>query len=293
MGRRVVAALAIAVLAISFAGPLFRLAAPTPPLVASGLRLLLAATCLLPFSLRAHRQGRLPATHLRWGVVAGGLYGLHFGAWVWSLKLTSVAASVTLVTATPLLLAIIGVATGRDRPTGRLWLAIGLATAGVGVIGGAHLELAGDALVGDALALLGAAAMAGYLLVVRRLGRVDPLGFTGIAAAVGGVTLLGTALVLGHAPVAASPAAWGWLALAAAIPQLVGHSLLTWSLRHTTPTVVGLATVGEPVGASLIAWLVLGEAVTGEVAAGSAIILVAVVTALWRPRPALLVEEDG
>ena len=51
--------------------------------------------------------------------------------------------------------------------------------------------------------------------------------------------------------------------------------------------------MGEPVGASLIAWLVLGEAVTGEVAAGSAIILVAVVTALWRPRPALLVEEDG
>ncbi|MEZ4465862.1 MAG: DMT family transporter [bacterium] len=290
MGRSTLAALAVAVLAISFAGPLFRLAAPTPPLVASGLRLVLAAACLLPFSARAWRRGRLPPAHLRWGLVAGALYGVHFGAWVWSLTLTSVAASVTLVTATPLLLALVGVATGRDRPTRRLWLAIGLATVGVGIIGGSHLELAGDALLGDALAFLGAAAMAGYLLVVRRLGRVDPLGFTGIAAAVGGLGLLLVAALLGIAPVAASPAAWGWLALAAAVPQLVGHSLLTWSLRHTTPAIVGMATVGEPVGASIVAWLVLGEAVTGEVAVGSVIILAAVITALWRPRP-LLVEE--
>lgn len=277
-----VAPLGLAIVALSFAGPFFRAAEPTHPLVASGLRLAIASVILLPFALRARRRGHLPNLHLRWGGVAGVLYGVHFGAWVWSLTLTSMAASVTLVTATPLLLAVIGVVTGRDRPDGRLWTAIGLATAGVLVIGGSHLELAGPALLGDALALVGAAAMAGYLLVVRRLGSVDPFGFIGVAAPVGAAILLGSAALLGHPPVAAHPAAWGWLVLAALVPQLIGHTLLTWALRHTAPALVGLATVGEPVGASLIAWLWFGEAITGQVALGSAIILGAVAVAVRR-----------
>jgi len=278
-------ALALAVSAIAFAGPFFKAAAPTPPLVASGLRLAMAAVCLLPLIVLARRRGRLPNRHLRWGLVAGVLYGLHFGAWVWSLELTSVAASVTLVTATPLLLGVVGVLSGRDFPTPRLWGAILLATVGVLIIGGSDLQLAGGALVGDALALLGAAAMAAYLWVVRRLGAVDPFAFTGLAAGTGAIVLLGVAALLGQAPVAASPAAWGWLALAAALPQLVGHSLLTWSLRHTTPTAVGLATVVEPVGASLIVWLWRGEVPTVQVAVGSLIILTAVVVAVRRSRP--------
>jgi drug/metabolite transporter (DMT)-like permease len=276
------APLLLAIVALSFAGPFFRAAEPTHPLVAAGLRLALASTLLVPFAVRAYRAGRLPPAHLRAGLLAGAFYGLHFGAWVWSLTLTSMAASVTLVTATPLLLALIGVATGRDRPSPRLWVAISLATVGVLIIGGSHLELAGPALIGDALAFLGAAAMAGYLLVVRRLGAVDPLGFTGVAAATGGVILLCAGALLGQAPLAASPAAWGWLALAALVPQLIGHSLLTWALRHVGPAVVGLATVGEPVGASIIAWLWFGEAVTGQVAVGSVVILVAVGVAVRR-----------
>ena len=280
------AALVLAIVALSFAGPFFRAAEPTHPLVAAGLRLAMASLVLLPLAVRAHRRGRLSRAQIRGGLLAGAFYGLHFGSWVWSLGLTSMAASVTLVTATPLLLALVGVATGRDRPTPRLWAGIGLATAGVLIIGGSHLTLDGPALLGDALAFLGAAAMAGYLLVVRRLSATgeapDPFGFTGIAAATGAVLLLGTGALLGHPPLPASAAALGWLALAALVPQLIGHSLLTWSLRFVGPATVGLATVGEPVGSSLIAWLWFGEAITGQVALGSVVILVGVVVALRR-----------
>ena len=60
----------------------------------------------------------------------------------------------------------------------------------------------------------------------------------------------------------------------------MGHTLLTWTLRHTGPTVVGMATVGEPVGASLLGYLVLGEAVGPWAAVGCGITLFAVVLAL-------------
>ena len=273
-------ALVAAVLSISFAGPFFRMAQPTAPLVSAGLRLAIASALLAPFVWRGWRAGRLPRAHVKAGLLAGVLYGVHFGAWVWSLALTSITASVTLVTATPVLLAVIGVITGRDRPSGRLWRAIGVATVGVLIIGGTHLTADPTALLGDALAFLGAAAMAAYMLVVRPLKDVDPLAFTGVAAMVGAAVLLTSATMLGLPLTAASPQAWGFLLLAALIPQLIGHTLLTWSLRHTPPAVVGMATVGEPVGSTIIAFMWWGEVVGWQVGLGCAVTLVGVLAAL-------------
>ncbi len=278
----VAVALAVAIVAISFAAPSFRKAAPTPPLVAAGLRLAMAAVILAPLLVRARARGTLTQPLLRGAAVAGAFYGLHFGAWVWSLTLTSVAASVTLVTATPLLLALLAWITGRDRPDRRLTAALALAAVGVALIGGADLEASPSALAGDALALLGSAAMGGYLLVGRRLGPMDVGAFQAIACAVGAILLLGVSAALGLPLRAASPAAWGWLALATAVPQLVGHTLLTWSLRHTTPTVVAMATVAEPVGATALAWLWLGDAVAPLTAVGCGLTLTAVLLALRR-----------
>lgn len=285
--RAVALALVAAATAISFAAIFFRLAAPTHPLVAAGFRLVVAATLLAPVTLRARASGRLTGPVLRGAVVAGLLYGVHFGAWVASLGMTSVAASVTIVTATPLLLATVSLATGRDRPDRRLWGALALGVLGVAVIGASHVGAGDDALLGDALAGLGAAAMAGYLLVARRLGHSLPvLAFAGIATAVGGVTLLGTAAALGHSPLPPTAEAAGWLLLAALVPQLVGHTLLTWALRWATPTAVGISTLGEPVGATLLGWAWLAEVPSATVLAGCAITLAGVVAAARAGRAA-------
>ena len=291
-GARVAAALGGALLALSFAAPLFRLAAPTHPLVAAGLRLLLAAVVLAPLAVRAARRGRFPAAHRRGAVVAGLCYGLHFGAWVSSLTLTTVAASVTLVTCTPLLLGVFGALTGRDPPTPRFWGALACAGAGLVIIGGADLANAAvpGALLGDALALLGAFSIAGYFLTARRLGpELDVTAFS--AVAVGAASLLGAAGLLGVPLLPASPTALGAIVACTLVPQLVGHSLLTWALRHTGPASVAMATVGEPVGATLLTWWWLGESPTTTVLLGCSVTLVGVGVALTIPaRPSL---RDG
>lgn len=282
--RAVPVALAVAIASISFAAIFFRLASPTHPLVVAATRLALAALVLAIPSARASIRGRVSRRTLLAGVACGILYAAHFGTWVTSLTLTSVASSVTLVTATPLLLALISIATGRDRPERRHWIAIGLATIGLGLIGGADLSLSSAALVGDALAFTGAIAMAFYLLVARSLGEdLDVLVLSGIATAVGALTLFLAALI-GGVPIAfASMESLGWIAMAALVPQLVGHTLLTWSLRHASPTAVGIATVGEPVGSGVLAWIWLGERVTPAEASGCAITLTAVLFSLRRP----------
>lgn len=278
-------ALTVAVVAISFAAIFFKKSQPTHPLVAAGLRLAIAAMVLLPVTIRSIRAGRLTQPHLKAACLAGLFYGVHFGAWVWSLQLTSVAASVTLVTATPLLLAIAALVLKKDLPDSRHWAAIGLALLGLVVIGGGDFGLAPSALVGDGLALAGAAAMAGYLLLVRNCGKVlDVWAFSGIATAVGALLLLGTAILAGISLHPASLEATGFIALAALIPQLIGHTLITWSLRHTRPTVVGLSTVGEPAGAALLAWFWLGEGVSTATAVGCVIVVAAVALAIRERR---------
>jgi drug/metabolite transporter (DMT)-like permease len=99
---------------------------------------------------------------------------------------------------------------------------------------------------------------------------------------VGAATLLGSAVVTGVPIAIPSIEAGVYVALAALVPQLVGHTLLTWSLRHTRPTVVGIATVGEPVGSTLLGFVWLHERVDPMVLVGCAVTLAAVVTAMWR-----------
>jgi len=281
LSRRVPVALGVAVASISFAAIFFKQAAPTHPLIVSAARLAIATLLLSIPTVRAWRAGRLPPPVLRTALLCGVLYGVHFGTWVTSLSMTSVASSVTLVTATPLLLALASLVTGRDRPSARIWGAMALAAIGVTLIGWADLSLSSDALVGDGLALAGAAAMAVYLQRVRRLGKdLDVLAFGGVATAVGALTLLAAALVTGVPLVFASSESLFWILLAALIPQLIGHNLLTWALRHATPTEVGISTIGEPVGATLLAWLWLDESVSATIATGCAITLTAVFVAL-------------
>lgn len=283
--RTAVIAVAVGVLSISFAAIFFELAEPTHPLVAAGVRLALAAIVLAPFTWRTLRARKMSRAAVRAAGWAGLLYAIHFGTWVTSLSMTSVAASVTLVTATPVLLAGAALVTGRDRPDRRHLWAIVLGLVGLVLIGGHDLGADGDALAGDALAIAGAASMAVFLLLVRRLGSdLDVWAFSGIACAVGAGILLACALVA-RVPIAVpSVEAFGWLAAAAIVPQLAGHGALTWALRHLRPTVVGMATVGEPVGATLLAWLWLGETVSAVVAIGCAVTIAAVLIAVWEPR---------
>ncbi len=282
--RRVLLAMAVGVGAIAFAAIFFKKVELMHPLAKSGVRLAMASLLLSPWVVSGWRRGALRG-RWGWGALCGALYALHFGAWVWSLELTTVAASVTLVTATPLLLACVGLLTAQDRPTPRTWLGLGLAAIGVAVIGGADLSASPQALVGDGLALVGAAAMGAYLLAARRLGAtLEVLPFMGVATGVGGAILLGLSAALGLPLTPPSWEAAGWLALAALVPQLVGHVLLTWAVRHATPTQVGLATLGEPVGSTLLGWLWLGEVASPPVLLGCGVVLAALLVSL-RPPP--------
>jgi drug/metabolite transporter (DMT)-like permease len=191
--------------------------------------------------------------------LAGVLLAFHFVSFFLSLELTTVASSTLFVNLHPLFAAGLSVVWLDERPSRREWIGIAIAIAGAMVIGGASLRLGPEAWKGNGLALLGAALIAGYFVIGRvarrRLGIWAYAGWVYLFAAL----VLVPFLLLRGDPFVSYPARDWWIfAGLAAGPMLLGHTGFNWALRYVRAYIVNLAVLGEPIGASLLAWWLLG-----------------------------------
>ena len=266
------------VLAMAWASILIRWA-NAPPLVVGAGRLSAATLLLAPFAWpgAAREWRRLGRDQWLRVLVAGVALGLHFAAWIASLDLTSVANSVVLVSTTPLFVALASPLLLGERVPRMMALSVGLAVAGSVIIGTADAHAATGALAGDLLALGGAVMAAVYVLAGRVLRqRMSLLAYIwptyGLAAL---VLLLGCA-VAGQSPVGYPPRVYGLLVLLAVGPQILGHSSVNWALRYLSPTFVTVTILGEPLGATILALLLLGERPPWTLVAGGIILLLGI-----------------
>ncbi len=203
---------------------------------------------------------RLTRPEWLWVGVAGGALALHFVSWFLSLEYTSVASSTVLVTAHPLYVGLLSALWLREPPSAKEWLAIVVATAGAFWIGWGDFHLGREAFIGDLLAALAALCAALYFIAGRRL-----RGGLGLWSYVAPVYLLaalltgGSMLVRGVPATGYSTETWLLFAAMALGPMLLGHTSFNWALRHVRAYVVSLVALLEPVGATVLAVLVLGS----------------------------------
>ncbi len=276
------AGLLLAVTAVA-TGAVFARLSELPALSKAAWRCGIAALVLAGPALRSGGLRQLPPART---LAAGLLLGLHFGAWISSLDHTSVAVSVLLVNTTPLWVALLSHRINAERvPTGARW---GVA---LGCLGAAALPITealregSPGLTGSLLALLGALGWAGYTLAGRGVVRRVPL--VAYLCACYGSAALGLAVVCaltGQLRVPASSHAWWPILGLALVPQLIGHSMLNWALQSLPAVVVSLAALGEPVVASLLAWILLEETPGLPVLLAAPLILTGVTSAA-RARP--------
>jgi len=181
-------------------------------------------------------------------VLSGAFLALHFALWIASLSYTSVATSVVLVTANPIFVAIASYFFFRERLTRQTILGIAVCLTGAVLIGYGNWRLGPSPLLGGVLALLGALAVAGYLLIGRRLRQnIGLLSYTSLVYTTAGLLLLLAALAFGYPLFGYSTTTYVMLGLLAVVPHLLVHSLLNWSLRFVPATLVTIAVLGEPV----------------------------------------------
>jgi drug/metabolite transporter (DMT)-like permease len=272
--RRAALVLLLAIAAISTGAPFVRWAAPAPPIAIAALRVTFASALLLAAGWRdLGSLARIARRDRPLVALSGVLLAIHFGSWIASLSFTSTAASVALVCTNPIFAALFGQLLG-DRVTPRELLGMAIAAAGCAVLAQGDWQAGGDALVGDALALLGAASSAAYLVVGRRLRTAVPLlPYLGAVNAIAAIALATCALALG-APLTALPAqSYAACAGAAVVWSFIGHSLLNAAVRVTPAHVVALVMLGEPIGSSLITWAAFGEQPPLHAVVGGAVVL--------------------
>jgi len=281
----------VGVLTVSSAAILIRLAqAGAHSLAVAAWRLILATLVLTPLAvLRARREITALSGADWWRVLLSGLMlAIHFVCWITSLSLTSVAASVVLMTTHPIFAAVGSYLLLAEPLERRMIVALGVAVAGSGVIALGDVGQGTHRLLGDLLALLGGVSAAGYFLIGRRLrARLSLLGYVYPVYGTAAIILLAVLLASGVAPLPQGGEPWVWLGLMALGPQILGHSSLNWALRYLSATFVTLATLGEPIGSTLLAWWLLGEVPTPAALVGGALILGGIVLASRAERRAI------
>jgi drug/metabolite transporter (DMT)-like permease len=270
------------VLFVSSGSILVRLAG-APPLALSFYRIGLAALCLAPVAaLPAARAWPGLSRHAGLALLASGVaLALHFATWVTSLSYTSIASSVLLVNTAPLFAVGFARLFLRETAPRIVIVAIAVALVGAVVIAAGDWSAAPSSLTGSLLALAGAVSLALYHVAGRGLRDAMPLTayvFTvwgGAAATLAAFCLVGGVPLGGYD--ARTMACFMALAL---IPTLGGHGLVNRALRALPAPTVGLFLLGEPLGASVLGYLVFGEVPSVSTLAGGVLVVVALALVL-------------
>lgn len=254
--------LPIGIIAISTASIFIKLC-DAPVLIIATYRLMLASLILSPLACYKKTWRGWERNALGWLLLSGLLLSLHFALWITSLKYTSVASSVVLVTTHPIFVGIGSWLLLKERMGMGLVLGIALSVLGSGLISYGDTGLSKEALMGDGFALLGAIAASGYLLVGRKM-RKDQGLFSYIfpVYSTAGLILILLSLIFRQPFYGYSASTYFYLFLLALVPQLIGHTTFNWALKYLPASIVAVAILGEPIGSTILAFFILGEGLT-------------------------------
>ena len=252
-------AVAVGVLAVSAAAIFIRLA-EAPAVAVAFWRCALGAAVLVPPAIV--RRDRFPrGRELYVGVASGVALGAHFGFWISSLDYTSVAASVVLVSTQPVFVAILAYLLFGARTSPLSFAGILVALAGTAIIA-ADGSVGSAALLGNALALVGAVTVAIYVLIgrsSRTTGGIGVLPYSIVVYSAAALTLLAAAIPFEVRLWGYSGETWLWIWAITLGPQIMGHTVFNWALRYVEASIISGTILAEPVVSALLAWLILSE----------------------------------
>jgi drug/metabolite transporter (DMT)-like permease len=207
-------------------------------------------------------------------LLSGLFLALHFSTWIASLNYTSVANSVVLVNTNPLWVGVLTPLISKDRLTLLTRVGIVISVIGGIIIGAGDFATGDQALWGDLLALMGGICAALYLLLGRNLRRkLSLLAYVILCYGSAGILLWTAVLVLRLPIVGFSTDTYAAFAGMALISQIIGHSSYNWALKWFSASLIAVSLLGEPFGATILAYIIFDEGLTWAKFVGGALIL--------------------
>jgi drug/metabolite transporter (DMT)-like permease len=282
--KKLHSSLLLATFAVSWAAILIRLAG-AGPLPTAFYRVAMASLVLvipaIPHIRRAFNN--LTGKQIFLLFLSGIFLGLHFAAWVTSLFYTSVSNSTIIVSTQPIFLLILESYVTKSKIPLRAIFGMILALIGMFLISGGDYNLGNEYLYGDLLALAGAFLAGMYLFIGRQLrAKIDNLGYIVPVYATAAITLLIACIISGQEMIDYPGQTWVVFLLLALIPTVIGHSLYNWLLKYLPAHKVAMAILGEPIGATILAIIILSQIPAWTTILGGIIILFGIYVVLKR-----------
>jgi drug/metabolite transporter (DMT)-like permease len=278
--------LLLAVTSVSWASIFIKLA-DAPSFIIAFYRMGLASVFLLPFFLKRGISDYkvLNRKELLLCVLSGSFLGLHFITWISSLAYTSVASSVVIVATQPVFVALFTPLILQEKVDIWVFVAILIALSGTFVIAGGDIKIGQANLKGDILSLIGAVFAALYLTLGRGIRKkLNLLPYIFLVYSIASVVIFIFCLFAG---LNFSPLSWKnfiLFLLLALIPTLIGHTLYNYILKYVKAHLVGMTILGEPLGATLWAFLILKEIPASTSYIGGILIFIGIWIAVWREK---------
>ncbi len=272
-------ALISGVLAVSTGAIFARMAGEAHPLVIAAYRVGLASLILLPFAYGKSRGEFLTLSPGQYGLAAlSGLFlALHFATWISSLSFTSVANSVVLVNTNPLWVGLLTPFIAKEKLRRAAVISILVSVAGGVIISYGDFATDPRALWGDFLALAGSICAAVYLLLGRKLrAGISLMAYVMLCYGSAALILWGMVLCMGLPVSGFSTETVSAFWAMALIPQIIGHSSYNWSLKWFSAGTIAVSLLGEPIGSTILAWILFDEGLSAYKITGGILILFAI-----------------
>lgn len=283
--------LIIGIIAVSFSS-IFVKWSSAPASIQGMYRLLITALLMLPF-IRPHLAELKSLTRKKILMLfaSGFFLALHFLLWMGSLKLTTVSSSTIILALEPVFIVIGAFFIYKERTSRVAMAGMGVAIIGAVLIGWGDIGVSRANLIGDLLSVFGTLAVSVHMLIGQKVVQQVSsyvYSFTVFLSATAVFAVYNA--VCGISFTAYPGKDWAMFALLAVVPTVFGHLLFNWLLQYVSATTISMSILGEPVGSSLLAFILLGEQMTwfqivgGMLAISGLIVFLNADRFKWKPK---------
>jgi drug/metabolite transporter (DMT)-like permease len=268
-------AILTAVFAVSFSAIFIRWSNAHPFVIAM-YRMGITSLILLPLVLTRYIKElkKIDKREFMFMIAIGMVLALHFASWISSLNETSVASSVILVTSHPMFVAIVSHYVFKERLRRIGYIGIVIAFSGIIILSTGDLLEGGSNFYGDVLALIGSIAAGIYILGGRKSRKsISLIPYVFVVYGICTICLLAACLII-SAPIYPLPAEeYQLFILMAIIPTIFGHTLYNYALKYVKAQIISVSLLGEPIGSTILAMILLNEAPAELTIIGGCLIL--------------------
>jgi drug/metabolite transporter (DMT)-like permease len=287
--------LVVGITAMSFAPIFVKFCEDVPAIMIATYRLTIASVILLAVcKFKGTRFKNIEKKDMLLSLLGGLFLAFHFVLWISSLKYTSVSSSIVLGTTNPIFVGIFSYLFLKEKQNIELIFGIALSFLGSAMIaiGDSGIQFVGtgakNPLIGDGLALASAVVASGYLIVGSKVrARLDVLIYVTLVYTMGAILLILVSIIQGIPFGGYRPSSYIYMVLLAIVPQLIGHTSINWALKHLKTSMIAITILGDPIGATFLAYVLFEESVGTLQMTGILLIFAAIILASRKGRKEL------